>query len=720
MPFGGIRWLLAALLLVTTIAYFPAIRAPFEFDDASAITSNASLRSLSPAVALRPPENTSVSGRPMVNYTFAINAAINRWLEVDERPDPYGVNKTLGYHMVNLLLHMWCGLLLFGVIRRTATNVGVARGWTIVPNVLAFGATTLWMLHPIHTEAVDYLVQRTEIVVSVCYVGTLYCSIRAWEATDKRRRIVWEVAAAIVCLLGMGSKEVMITAPIAVMLYDRAFRFPALTEQFRARRWLYLGLAATSAWTIANVAFNARFDTVGFGLGVSWHQYLYTQAWAVARYLRLMVWPSGLTLDYGMKPISGWAGLPGAIALTAFLVATVAAWTRIARWGWLAFLGAWFFLLLAPSSSVVPIATEIAAERRVYLALAAPIVLVVVGIAWLVARLSLKTRPTKGLVVAFAAIALVLAGLTFKRSALFKDPEALWRDAVKNAPNNPRAYDNLAATMFFTDPPNLPEAKDLYLQAVNADSTYLHAWTGLAAVAINEGHPDAAVTILRRALAIDSGYAVAFEQLGRLYLRMGMPDKALPYLRRFAAAYPSDNSLITFGIALLQLQRYEEAARALRRGLDLNPNRLDAMRLLGGALVEEGKGVEAVPWLERLAAAQQPTPIGVGLLAIAYAQAGRAKVAKEAAASASAAAGGNPGVNILAGRAALIAGDASAAMGYFAEASRVDPRSAEAATFLGLALRQLGKTHEANAELARALAIDPRYQPALQALRPDR
>jgi len=712
--------MLVALLLATTIAYVPAMRAPFEFDDASSITSNPSLRSLSPAVALRPPDNTSVSGRPVVNYTFAINAAINRWFGVDERPDPYGVNKTLGYHIANLLLHMGCGLLLFGVIRRAAMRVAEARQWTPAADVVSFVAAALWMLHPIHTEAVDYLVQRTEVLVSVCYVGTLYSSIRAWDAAEGARRRVWQIIAVVMCLLGMGSKEVMITAPLMVVLYDRSFCFQTWSEQLRSRGWFYLALAATSAWTIANVAFNARFDTVGFGLGVSWHEYLYTQAWAVARYLRLMLWPTGLTLDYGMRPISGLAGVPGAIVLTVFLGVTVAAWTRIARWGWLAFLGTWFFLLLAPSSSVVPIATEIAAERRVYLALASPIVLVVVGIAWLIAKLRPEPRPMKGLAAAFAAAALVLAGLTFERSALFKDPEALWRDAVRNAPHNPRAYDNLAATMFFTDPPNLPEAKDLYLQAVNADSTYLHAWTGLAAVEINEGHLDAAVTILRRALAIDSGYSVAFEQLGRLYLRMGKPDKALPYLQRFAAAYPSDNSLITLGIDLLQLQRYDEAAAALRRGLELNPNRVDAIRLLGGALVEAGKGAEAVPWLERLASTQQPTPIGVGLLALAYAQAGRANDAKEAAASASAAAGGNPGVNILAGRAALLAGDASAARGYFAEACRADPKSAEAATFLGLAFRQLGKTHEANAELARALAIDPKYQPALEALRPHR
>jgi len=715
-----VRWLLAAVLLLTTVAYSPAIRAPFEFDDASAITSNASIRSLSPTVALRPPENTSVSGRPVVNYTFALNAAINRWLGVDERPDPFGVNKTLGYHIVNLLLHMWCGLLLFGVIRRTIARVGAARGWKVDANLTALLPATLWMLHPIHTEAVDYLVQRTEILVSVCYVGTLYASIRAFDARNERHAIIWQFVAVIVCLLGMGSKEVMITAPLLLFLYDRAFHFQTWIEQLRRRRWFYLALVATSAWTLINVASNARFGTVGFGLGVSWQRYLYTQAWAVAHYLRLMVWPTGFTLDYGTRPVSGLAGIPGAIVLTAFLLATIAAWTKMQRWGWFAFLGAWFFLILAPSSSVVPIATEIAAERRVYLALASPILLVVVTVAWLAGRLLGKPRPSPtmpiGLQAGFGAIALIFVVLTFNRSWLFKDPEALWRDAVNNAPTNPRAYDNLAATMFFTDPPNLAEAKDLYLQAVNADSTYLHAWTGLAAVAVNEGQLDAAVTILQRALAIDSGYSVAFEQLGRLHLRMGKPDKALPYLQRFATAYPSDNSLVALGIDLLQLQRYEEAATALRHALELSPNQLEAMRLLGGALIEQGKGAEAVQWLERMTSLEPPTPIGIGLLAVAYAQAGRPNDAKEAAAAASTRGNGNPGVSILAGRATLLVGDPSAAEGYFAQATRADPRSPEAATFHGLALRQLGKSHDAEKEFRRALALDPGYGPAQKAL----
>ena len=120
----------------------------------------------------------------------------------------------------------------------------------------------------------------------------------------------------------------------------------------------------------------ARARSVGFHLGLPWYEYLYSQAWAIAHYLRLFIWPDQLTLDYGSAPIRGLGGVPGFILLFVFGVVTVAAWTRANRWGWVAFLGTLFFFLLAPSSSFVPIATEIAAERRIYLALAAVIVLI--------------------------------------------------------------------------------------------------------------------------------------------------------------------------------------------------------------------------------------------------------------------------------------------------------------------------------------------------------
>ena len=686
----SVRTAIALIITATIIAYGPAMRAPFEFDDATSIPGNATIRTLwPPSVPLNPPENTSVAGRPVVNYSLAINAALNRWLGVNESPDPDGPNKTVGLHIVNLLMHLGCGLLLFGVIRRTflaSASAGAAHGSA---DGIAVTVVALWLLHPIQTEAVNYLIQRTELFVSVCYAGVLYASIRAWDASSARSTVLWRALAVVVSLLGMGSKEVMITVPLAVMLYDRAFRTASWTELVASpgRSLFYFGLGGTSAVAVAMIAANARFDTVGFHLGITWYQYLYSQAWAIAHYLRLVLWPDQLTFDYGQRPIAGPRGVVGSVLLSAFFIATVVAWTRARTWGWFGFLGALFFLLMAPSSSVVPIATEIAAERRVYLALAPVLLLGVIGVDWLRRRavtgsVSNAQGPWSHMRIVVAGLCVLLAAATFARSRTYADSEGLWRDTVLKAPDNPRAYDNLAATMFYHDPPRLAEAQQLYERAIQVDSTYVHAWPGLASVAVDQGRITDAESLLVRVLRIDPGYSDAVDHLGKLLLRTGRPASALPYLEQFAVAYPGENALMSVATAYLQLGRYDNASAALTRVLALNPGRVDALRYLGGLLVEQGHGLEALPLLERAVSVGSLSPVDVGLLSIAYAQVGRADDAVRAARSASDNARGNASVFILAGRAMLYAQRRDDAVQYFEAALRLSPGSAEASAYL--------------------------------------
>ncbi len=213
--------LVTAFLILAFIAFGPAITAPFDFDDGPAITENASIRALRPVSRpLHPPPDSPVTGRPVANYTFALNYAANRRLGMAQSPASGAADETTGYHVVNILLHVVTALLLFGIIRRTLRTERIPEQWERDSETIALAVTLLWLVHPIQTEAVDYVTQRTELLVSVCYLATLYASIRAWHAA---RQMPWIVAAVIACMLGMGSKEVMITAPLMVILYDRAF-----------------------------------------------------------------------------------------------------------------------------------------------------------------------------------------------------------------------------------------------------------------------------------------------------------------------------------------------------------------------------------------------------------------------------------------------------------------------------------------------------------------
>lgn len=624
------RTWLAILAASTMIAFSSALRAPFVFDDLPGIRANASIRQLLPlSQPLRPPPNTSVSGRPVVNLSLAVNYAINELLGVDQR----GPAATVGYHVANVLIHLLCGVLLFTVVRRT-----LDRWWREPdgrdPTLVAAAAALLWSLHPIQTQAVDYVIARTELIVSAFYLATLYASIRAWDSGNSARRW-WYLAAVAACALGMASKEVMFSAPLIVALYDRAFRVGSWRELARNRQRLAfyttLGVVAVVA---AFVAVNARKQSVGFDLGVRWYEYAYSQAWAVAHYLRLLVVPIGLTFDYGQNPITGYRGVLGILALTGCALATLAAWTR-PRWIWLGFLGAWFFIILAPSSSIVPIRTEIAAERRVYLASAAVFVLAVVALAQLSRRMRWSRRSE---LIGVGALAFVLGVATYVRGLTYGSAERLYRDVVAKAPGNARAYVALGTAMFESTTPRFEEATATVRQATVVDSTYAVGWHALGVLQFAQGQMREATQSFERVLRLEPDQMDATRGMARALLALGEIDAAIPYVVR------------------------------------LGGSDADVLWSLGSFLVARGRGPEAIRYIEPLAS-RNPPAVGIALLSAAYAQSARVSDAVQAAQAATARAGDTARVFEIAGRAMLIARRPRDAEAYLRRALALDPTS---------------------------------------------
>jgi tetratricopeptide (TPR) repeat protein len=771
-------WQLLALVIATLLAFGAAIRAPFQFDDIASIDQNPTIERLWPASGpLTPPRGIAVSGRPAVNYTLAMNHALNDLLGVEQGAGSVAPNKTVGYHAINLLLHVLNGLLLFGIIRRTIRSGRGLSAWSDSANEIAIVVAALWLLHPLQTEAVDYVIQRTELLVSMCYLGTLYASIRAWDAASRRSMQLWYLAAVGACLVGMWSKEVMASAPIAVILYDRVFRFSSWKDAWQSgnsRALFYAALVITLVPLALSIAGGARTDTVGFNLGLHWYEYLYSQGWAIAHYLKLIFWPAELTYDYGTTGVVGLRGIPGLIIVTCLGFATVIAWIRLP---WLGFVGTLFFLILAPSSSVVPIRTEIAAERRMYLALAPILIALVAGADWVRRRLARKadghyvrilttvlvavgvaylfasrwtalqiTHVLRGpsateltpivLQIGFAAGAVALAwrlvvshdrrwaiaGLlallfvvTAKRSALYASPERLWRDAAVKVPTNPRAYDNLAAVVLRSDSARSGEAEGLLRQAIAIDSTYAPGWTNLADIEMQRGRFAAARTLLERALSINPQDVDATARLGGVLVKLGDPRQAIPRLEKVVASYPTDEALATLAQAYLDVGRKEDAGVALRRALALNPRRSDAAAFVGALLAEQGRPDEAIGYLESATRGPATAPL-YGLLSVTAAQLGRSDEAMGAANRAATLANDDATTFIQIGRAMILLQNVGAADGYLTRAVQLEPSNLEAVTRLGIVKAAAGNETEAVKLFRRALLVDPTYAPARQAL----
>jgi tetratricopeptide (TPR) repeat protein len=700
---------IAVVIVAVFAAFAPAIRAPFAFDDVGSIPGNPTIEHVFPlSTSLNPPPRLAVSGRPAVNLTLAIDRALSASLGFDH---PGADSPTLVYRVTNVLLHVLCGLLLFGVVRRTMSLATLGAWANASAETVALVSSALWLVHPIQSEAVDYVIQRTELLVSACYLATLYASIRAWDSPTSRRQTAWMIGGVTACAVGMASKEVMVTAPFVVAMYDRVFRVSSWRElaNDRARGCFYGGLVATLGLLAVLIAGGGRADSVGFGLGLPWYRYLYSQGWAIAHYLQLLVWPADLRFDYGSAPVAGLAGLVGGLIVLAVGVVTIIVATRQKRW-WLAFLALWFFAIIAPSSSIVPINTEIAAERRVYLACAAVIVGAVVA-----AGYALRARP-RFFIGGSAAVAALLLVVTVRRSTLYANPEALWRDALAKQPENPRAYDNLAAVIYAKDHGRTSEAELLWGRAIALDSTYLPAFSNLAQVRVDEGRVSEARALLERALRINPDYVDATRRLGGLLAAEG-DTKSISYLERMASSPDTTDELfVALGQAYVDANRLDDAATALRRALALNPRRADAAALLGGLLAQQGAMADALPYLANAVANGDRNPMTFALLSLGYAQQHRVDESVKAAGQAATLGGSNAQVYMTIGRSMMDLGRADEADAYLTHAMRLAPNDPEAITRLGMVRAAKGEMGPAVELFRRALRVSPGYPPAVQAL----
>ena len=445
-------WLLAAVLVVAGIAaYATSFSGVFIGDDVDAIVLNQNLKSLSPiGKAMTAPADTTLAGRPIATLSFAINYAMapsgSRDV-MEPRPgagpdDPF-YNNVWGYHATNLLIHVLAGLALFGIVRRSLLVPALRDRFGGASTSLAFGVALLWLVHPLHTDSVTFLVQRVESLMGLFVLATLYCSIRAAETEFKSAG--WIAAAVAACALGMGTKEVTFAAPILVGAW--IFLFRPDVRLWESPRWLMLGLAST--WIILAVLLltqNSRSLSVGFGLGGwTWWSYLRTQAGVIVHYLWLVFWPRPLVFHYAWLPVGSWLEvLPQIVLLAALGLATLWAFVRRRP---VAFCGVWFFLILAPSSSILPIASEVAAEHRMYLPLAAVMSTLVIGgyaaveyfagSAGAAPKLRKQLAPIVWLGV--AAIAVVLAWQTSSRNLVYASVETMTEDNVIGRPDNASA-----------------------------------------------------------------------------------------------------------------------------------------------------------------------------------------------------------------------------------------------------------------------------------------
>ena len=534
--------LLCGLVIVVAgaIAYSNSFRGVFLLDDFGHIVTSESIKGVFPLI-----EHWQAD-RPLVHLTLSINYAIS------------GLD-TWSYHVFNLLVHLGAGLVLMGLARRLLLlrPAGLdVRSAVIISFVIAL----LWTIHPLQTQSVTYIIQRGESMMGLFYLLTLYGFVRGAEGG---RSWAWYSLSVLACAAGMVTKEAMVTAPVMVFLVDAIFISRSWVAPLK-RRWpLYLLLVSTIGFLAAQGLFSDILHgsrkhgaDIGFQVaGLSPIRYLLTQPEVILHYLRLCFWPYPQCFDYGWQAVSDWrqAVLPGLVIL-AMLAATVALLLRRPDFG---FLGAWWFIILAPTSSIVPI-KDFAFEQRMYLPLAAVIAAVL-----LAGRRLIRKRMSAPLAVRLNAalvviVAMTLGARTIRRNADYASASVMWADVVRQRPSHVRAWNYLGV--------------------------------GLAV----EGRQEEAIWAYESALALEPGSEEVHSNLARALVKAGRAAEALPHFQESLRKSPGDANLHhSYAIALEKTGRIDESLAEYRRTLELEPGHPFARYNMGLALKAAGRWEEA-------------------------------------------------------------------------------------------------------------------------------
>jgi tetratricopeptide (TPR) repeat protein len=589
-------------------------------DDAGAIVDNQTIRSLWTSL-LGGPEQFPTAGRPLLNASFALNYA-------------FGALAPWGYHAINLGVHVLCAIVLFALTRRVLRLPRMPADLKGQESGFATALALLWVVHPMNSEIVNYATQRSEAMMALALLATLYFGVRAITA---ERPTWWYAASVVACASGMACKESMVAAPVLMLLLDATFISGGLLSSVRERPWYYAGLFATEILLVVLILDGPRSNSAGFSSGVSPWTYLLDQAPLVVHYLRLAVWPTRLVLDYGEPTLRTLGDVwPAAAVVLVLLVATFIAWFRAPA---LAFLGTWFFITLAPTSSLLPIATEVGAERRMYLPLVAVLSMILVAGTRLLQTIR---KPGTRHIVAMSTAGVVLAvfvALTLVRNSEYETGVSIWQTVVDRRPTGRAHYylgrelraagrrdDAMAQYRLALD--SSPDARyamgfefaadgrhqeaveyyENFIRMKPLDGNVPRAYHNLGLSLMALGRQEEAAAAFRETLARKASDKEATAGLASSLFAMQRWAEAVTVYSDYLRIVPGDpTALFNMGLALTRLTRYEEARDAFASVVNQQPTNVAAHVNLASALANTGRIEEAVREFRR-AVELEPDP----------------------------------------------------------------------------------------------------------------
>ncbi|MDD5687754.1 MAG: tetratricopeptide repeat protein [Elusimicrobia bacterium] len=601
------QWFAIGLIvIVTATIYIPSLNAPFIFDDMFKIVKNPDIKILNNITTklIYPYSDSKIferndPSRPLVYLTFTLNYY-------------FGKLDTFGYHLVNLILHIFNAILLFFLTKIILSLVFPSHlriyPFTHFP-IFPFFVALFFAVHPISTSAVTYIFSRSDVLATFFYISSLVLFIDATKRNlpfssrrsecgfqslpdSRQSRFNFSYILSLICFVfALSSKPIAVTLPAIVLISDYI-----LLNDFSIKKTVEKKYYHISFWVILIVYLLFRYFYFG-AMGdveaiVTWniYDYLIIQPYIIFRYLKLLIIPVGLCIDHKINPL----GILELKTIISFLFLTMIFWLtyRIYRKKTdsskiILFCILWFFIILLPTSSFFPTTLPLE-ENRMYLS----------GIGFYFVLIFLYFSVFKSFnlpnfsIFLICSYIFILGIITYKRNQLYQQPILMWQDVISKYPDNSNAHYNLGN--LFCDSKKYEEAEKEFREAIRINPYYYGAYNNLGSVLFVLKRFEEAEREYREATKLGFSYAESHYNLGNLLYNSKRYLEAEKEYKEAIRIDPNrseaHNSL---GVLLDDSKRFKEAEKEFRDAIRINPNCVDARTNLGILLYNSNKLEEA-------------------------------------------------------------------------------------------------------------------------------
>lgn len=595
------------------ICYFPSRNFAFQFDDLANILKNYNIRLNTFGKLFY--SNT----RWVISWVNAINYSVGKF-------EPYY------YRMVNISVHILLGILVFFFFLLALSRLKKRSFFSEHAFSIAFFTAGLFLLHPVQTQTVSYVIQgQLEGIASLFIMSMALCFLLSQYAQPGLMRTLLYLLLLAIAFIAPGTKEIAIVAPFLIMLVDWFFVAQGSYKDFRCRWWLHI-LLTVLVWGGYLFLLKPDYFIELFGFSMKVHNnlgniittsatdlitpgaYFISEFKVILHYLSIFLWPFDISVEYDWV-LSRSFFAPDCLIPFLLLVAIAFFLIKLIRKdpkNLVAFGMLWFFIYIAPRSTIIPSA-ELLVDYKTYGASIGWLFVIASAILALLhyvgQRIQLKQQLYQSwpaqVVVAVLVISLCGIG-TIQRNFVWSSGVEFWGSMIRTAPKKARIYNNYGVELS-QNLKKYGEAVQYFQKAIELDRNYPDPHTNIAvsyaflgkidpaiaelqeSLRINPYNPEAHNNIaafysqkkeyekaekeLRAALALRPTYGKAFLNLACLYKAKGMNKEALEYMKQATTKADLDNEsgFEMYGKMAMELKAYDEAIFAWSKAIELNP-----------------------------------------------------------------------------------------------------------------------------------------------------